>query len=174
MWPITASHEINSNKIDLSYMISEMSHDGLGQHFSTQSWPLPFRSTGISRKGGGDTKLLHFPGRGPLIDRIPVSKFFQEKKINPKKKWCTFFEQTGYRNSLLETVTGNSNNFKLIPRVFKVNGTSMTVNAICQPMVLVLGCERSKKYFSWCPRRPHPLRRSDVAKYRISEEEVID
>jgi len=129
--------------------------------------PSPGLSTGISRKGGCAAKSLHFPGRGPLIDHIPVDIFFQEQKISHKKKWCTFFEKTGYRDSLLETVTGNSNN--LIPRVFKLKGTSMTVIAICQPMVLVLGCGSSKKYFSWCPRRPHPLRRSDVAKYRMSQ-----
>jgi len=64
-------HRGGRYKIDPSCIVFERTFVVLRQHFSTPSWPLPFRFTRISRKGISDpakillayffTRLLHRP-----------------------------------------------------------------------------------------------------------------
>ena len=51
---ISTMHCVALNQIDPSciQVVSVMPSDALRQHYCTQSWPLPSRLTGISRKGG--------------------------------------------------------------------------------------------------------------------------
>ena len=44
-------HCVASNNIDPSYMVCVRHWVALCQHFSTPSWPIPFRLTGISWQG---------------------------------------------------------------------------------------------------------------------------
>ena len=62
---ISTMHCVALNKIDPSciQLVSVMPSHALRQHYSTQSWPLPSRLTGISRKGRVFQTI--FPRVGP-------------------------------------------------------------------------------------------------------------